>query len=33
MKLDGFTPLLQADYGEDNDCTLTSMTAIVYFLS
>lgn len=32
-KLDGFTPLLQADYGEASDCTLTSMTAIVNFLS
>jgi hypothetical protein len=25
--------LLQKDYGEDNDCTLTSITAIVNFLS
>lgn len=31
--LDGFTPLLQKNYGGENDCTLTSMTAIVYFLS
>ena len=32
-KLDGFKHLLQRDYGEANDCTLTSITAIVYFLS
>lgn len=31
--LDNFTPLLQKDYGGENDCTLTSMTAIVNFLS
>lgn len=33
QKLEDFPVLLQADYGEVNDCTLTSMTAIVYFLS
>ena len=33
IKIDGFTPLLQNDYGEENDCTLTSITSIVYFLS
>lgn len=32
-KIDNFTFLLQKDYGEACDCTLTSMTAIVYFLS
>ena len=32
-KIENFPQLLQADYGEANDCTLTSMTAIVYFLS
>ena len=29
----GFKPLLQRNYGGDNDCTLTSITAIVSFLS
>ncbi len=32
-QLDGFIPLLQNDYGEANDCTLTSMTAIIFYLS
>ena len=32
-KLDGFPFLLQKDYGDLNDCTLTSITAIVSFLS
>ena len=32
-QLDNFIPLLQRDYGEANDCTLTSMTAIIFFLS
>ena len=32
-QLDEFVPLLQKNYGEDNDCTLTSMTAIIFFLS
>lgn len=31
--LDNFTPLLQKNYGGESDCTLTSMTAIVNFLS
>lgn len=31
--LDNFTPLLQKNYGGAGDCTLTSMTAIVNFLS
>ena len=29
--LENFKPLLQKDYGEDNDCTLTSMTAIINY--
>ena len=32
-QLDDFFPLLQKDYGEANDCTLTSITAIIYYLS
>ena len=32
-QLDNFVPLLQRDYGEANDCTLTSMTAIIFYLS
>lgn len=29
----GYYPLLQANYGEENDCTLTSMTVVLkYFL-
>lgn len=32
-QLDNFIPLLQNDYGEANDCTLTSMTAIIFYLS
>ena len=31
--LENFTPLLQKNYGGESDCTLTSMTAIVNFLS
>ncbi len=32
-QLDNFVPLLQKDYGEANDCTLTSMTAIIFYLT
>lgn len=32
-KIENFFPLLQKDYGEAQDCTLTSITSIVYFLS
>lgn len=28
-----FPSLLQKDYGGDNDCTLTSMTAIIYYIT
>lgn len=30
--IDGINPLLQNDYGEDNDCTLTSITTIISWL-
>ena len=32
-QLENFVPLLQKDYGEASDCTLTSMTAIIFYLS
>ena len=32
-QLDNFVPLLQKDYGEANDCTLTSMTAIIFYIT
>lgn len=31
--IENFKPLLQKDYGEANDCTLTSMTAIIHYLT